>query len=359
MNVVVRGIALLLVVTGVVMALAFLIGGKNTPFVGQSGVPIRTGTREGGEVSGPDASGIRIPIGSGETSRGVSAETEPFKTVRVAVNDEYGQAISGSQVTIASGLGPVIENSGVTDVRGECTFKITSPTNALLYLKAAASGFATHLVSHDPAANTLALSSPGAYFEIVLANAVVLTVAVIDDAQVPLQSHIVHLRYLGKGAEPSESGSRKAGVQAAASGVTDHRGEFVSTDLAEGWWLASCDRWRDKSEGQHTPVYVKILEPAHVVVTVQSMPLDRYASGYVVVPMPAPRLSEFKTIDQFSVMVEGRGPVAHWLYEGGQFFVYGEPDQIMEARVASRDGRVLSDAFALRIGRHDYRIPLN
>lgn len=327
---------------------------------------IQPNTSEPSQASPPAADLSKVPSGdtrlpgpdrNGELpGANVSEQRSVRSPIDVEVRTPRGDAIRDARVTLALETLGIAEYAATTDAAGMCTFQLPSPAASFVYIKVAATGYSSYLATRDALAAVLENGLPRNRLVIEMNVAAVLSVSVVDEQQLPVPSHLVNLRYLGRGAEPSDSEPPPEGTQASTSGVTDSTGSLRLADLQDGWWFASCDRWRDKMESRQAPLYAHAGQQSVLELKVVSMSRDVYASGTIVIPAPLPALSEFMTIDEYSIVHDGIGPLAHWLYKGGEFFVYGEPQQTLEVRVVAREAAARSKPFSLQIGRHDYRI---
>jgi hypothetical protein len=274
----------------------------------------------------------------------------------VQVRDEEGRTPAAAKVQLAAKNESLVVLDATTTHDGVCQFEVADIDSRIAYVTVKAAGYATYLGSKEMA---LAQWKPAArtqLIQIVLRRACLLDVSVVDDAGRVQPSHMVAFRYLGSGVEPSGQSTLPDGVQPSQLRSTGATGHAMADDLEKGWWLVICDRWKNKAEASHEPVFVDSTRTVPVTIAVPSIPEDQYASGFLKLPNPMPALSEHGTIDEYAIDMEGHGTIAPWLYEGGSFFVYGEPGSKMDVHLASRrDGRK-SDVFSLTIGQHLYKI---
>jgi len=344
----------------VLLAVVYHFSGDDQPKSAiHSGPASMAKSPAGNELTHPSGDDGRTPRQSespNSDNGGNDAKEQESASIVVVVQGDRGQPVADAQVTVAVDAASITELQAITNARGECSLALGELPASLGFLKVTARGYSTYLVSSNSLTRTFVKGLPIDPIIVGLSAAATLEIAVVDELQNALPGHFVQLSYLGQDSEPSGSGMRSDGVQTSKTGVTNATGVFLASDLQDGWWLASCDRWRDKAEGQHEPVYAKAQQQLQIVLEVPSIELGRFASGLVVLPEPVPSLSGFMTINQYSIVQDGHGPLAHWLYKDGEFFIYGEPEQQFAARIISRNSQLRSEPFSLQIGRHGYRV---
>jgi hypothetical protein len=355
--------ALLTLCTAVGVALAaaiwWLPGDRLAQRVPTATISSPPSIRSDAKLSGEQASLTRTsaPEVAGETDTAAGQDAQGKRLViALEVRDEERRALIAATVELAVKNESVDILEAVTAHDGTCQFEVDKTESTIGHLTVKAAGYATYLGSKQNALAQWKAGSRTQLIQVTLRRACVLDVSVRDEAGRDQPSHIVAFRYLGAAMQPSDQSKLPDGVQPSQLRSTGRTGHALADDLERGWWVVTCDRWKNKGEGGHEPVLVDFSRTEHLTITVPSISEDYYASGFVILPDPMPAVSEHGTIDEYALDIEGHGTVASWLYEGGQFFVYGERGATMNVHVASRSNGKKSEDFPVTIGQHLYKI---
>jgi len=270
--------------------------------------------------------------------------------VRVLVRRRGGAPVAGARIEV--GLGSGSPRSGSTDAEG--SLELVLPAGDVpLYVAARAQGLAFYRAASSDGERAAYEESGELSWTIELRPAARIDLRVLDDAGIARSDHEVLLHFAGTRTEDGTPAGERPPGAADVTLFTGADGRIRVDDVDEGVWEAWCPPWRECGHSERRLIETRVGLPGSCVLAVVRADPSRYADGTLEL-LGAPRVEE-GLVTSVSLRVDGRNS-GLLLYAPGDFYVFGEPGERLEAHLLQRAGGAESAPFEIRIGQHGVRL---